>query len=168
MSKAALLVLFAAGCQLDLEVDEVRLTVRDIEVKPGGGLRAAKQSFAFDDLGAIQQLVDQGAEITFLGAELSATSGIDSMSFVEETHVALASADPMSELPPLSAYDCAGNCKHQGNKLEMTGGKQRASDYVRSGALLLDIDLVGALPGKPWTMDLDVVLGASLDYKLEP
>ena len=172
MSRFAIALLLTPGCQLahvEVEVEEVRLAYRDVEIKGAHGVRAAKQSFVFEDLAALEDLIGLGAKVSFAGAELRATAGIDTLGFVDETRIMLGSGDPMSNLQALTAYDCVGNCKSNGNKLEMAARNQHlANDYISSGSILLDIELIGEMPSRPWTADFDVVLAARIDYALEP
>jgi hypothetical protein len=172
MKQALLLCVIATGCRLaDVEVDveEVRLTYQNVEIIGARGIGAAKQSFVFAELEPIQDLVDYGATVSFVGAEMRATSGIDDLGFVEATSITFGSGDPMSKLPHVVAYDCAGNCQAHGRALVMASEhKHEANDYVRSGSILLDVDLIGAMPGQTWTMDLDVVLEARIDKTFDP
>ncbi|HVK86201.1 MAG TPA: hypothetical protein VM513_18905 [Kofleriaceae bacterium] len=157
-----------AGCQVQLDVEEVRLSYRNVEVKGGGnGMGASKHGFTFDDLSALEELVELGADIRFAGAELRATSGVDDMSFVDQLQLAVASADPDAGLPALVLYGCKGNCGAHGQGIEMKPEKKpHAGDYLGTGSLLIDLDIVGKLPGKPWTLDVDVVLEAHAEYEL--
>jgi hypothetical protein len=162
----ALLVVATTGCQVELEVDEVRLSYRDIEIEAINGHGAAKHSFAFEDLAAIRELVDLGAEVSFIGAELRATSGVDDMTFVDRLRITVAPGEG-SSLPDLVAYDCAGSCDARGRAMSMVPVHAlRATDYVGGGSIVVDLDLEGLMPGRPWTLDFDVVLSASLDYSL--
>jgi hypothetical protein len=151
-----------SGCAVDLEVEEVRLSYKNVEVKgiPGNGKGAAKHAFAFDDLSALQTLVDAGADISFVEAELHATSGVDDMSFVDKLQINIAET---------MLYGCDGTCDIRGRDIAMTPDKKhRANDYVSAGSLQLDFDLEGHLPGNKWTLDFDVVLSAELAYALDP
>lgn len=153
-----------AGCQVQLDVEEVRLGYRDVEVKGGGGgMGAVKHGFAFDDLGALRELVDLGADIRFVGAELRATSGVEDLSFVDQVQLAVASGAADAALPELVLYGCKGNCDVRGKGIAMTpAAKPKASEYLESGSLLIDLDIVGRLPGRAWTLDVEVVLEARL------
>lgn len=170
MSRALLLVVLATGCaSVNVEVEEVRIAYRDIEIKGATGVNAAKRSFVFEELGAIRELVDYGADVSFVGAELRATAGIDTLAFIEQTSITLGSGNPDSELPGFVAFGCAGNCEPRGAALKLPAERGHdATDYVSSGSLLLDVDLVGRMPGRPWTLDFEVVLEARLDTAVVP
>ncbi len=151
-----------SGCAVDLQVDEVRLSYKNVEVTgiPGNAKGAAKHEFAFDDLSALESLVDAGAEISFVGAELHATSGVDDMSFVDKLQINVAET---------VLYGCDGTCDIRGRDVDMKPEKKhRANDYVTAGALMIDFDIEGHLPGNKWTLDFDVVLSAELAYALDP
>lgn len=169
MLKSALLVVLATGCaNVNVEVEEVRIAYRDIEIKAGDGVHAANKSFVFEDLSAIRDLVDYGAEISFVGAELRATAGIDTLAFIEQTSITLDSGAADSALPSIVAFGC-GHCETRGPALTLPSqGKHDATSYVSSGSLLLGLDLLGRMPGRPWTLDFEIVLEARLDHALVP
>lgn len=156
------LSVLASGCAVDLAVEEVRMSYKNVEVKgvPGNAKGATQHAFAFDDLSALQTLVDAGAEISFVGAELHATSGVDDMSFVDKLEINVAET---------TLYGCDGTCEIRGRDVDMTPAKkQRANDYVNAGSLQIDFDIEGHLPGNKWTLDFDVVMSAELEYSVDP
>src|SRR6185436_10233683 len=109
------------GCPLldvEVEIPDVCLTYRNLQIPAApGGLTSAKQSFVFDDLSAAHDLTSKvDADLEFVRAEVRATSGIDSFSFVKAVHVVVASGDPDSKLPPLTIYNCDTDCAPDGNK----------------------------------------------------
>ena len=169
MLKSLLAVVVVAGCQVEVEVEDIRLTYHDAEIKGVGLGSAANRSFVFDDLSAIEELVDLGADVTFVGAELRATGGVESFSFIEQARITIASGDPAAGVTPVVVFDCAGDCATHGKAFAMQAAhRPHASDFVTSGSLRIDIDLVGHMPARAWNADFDVVLEARLDYTLEP
>lgn len=172
MSKLLCLLVLATGCQLaqvDVEVKSLRLTYHDVAMQDAHGAAAAQKSFAFDDLAAAQELVAHGGTVTFAGAELRATSGVDALTFVEGMDISLASGDPMAQLPALLVSECNGTCATHERSLELPAlGDADATPYVSTGSLLLDVGMRGRLPGKDWTVDFDLVLQGSLDYSVDP
>lgn len=158
-----------AGCTLadiELDVDEVRLTSAEVELKGFNGAAAAKHRFAFTDLAAVSDLLDVGAEVAFVGAELRATSGVDDLSFVEQLTITLASGDDTAGLAPVTAYHCAGNCAAHARSLEMSQTRAiRATDYLATGSLALELDVEGHLPGRPWTVVFEATFTAHLDHR---
>lgn len=158
-----------AGCTLadvELDVDEVRLTSAEVELKGLNGASAAKHRFAFTDLAAVSGLLDVGAEVAFVGAELRALSGVEDLEFVDQLTLTLASGDDTAGLAPLTAYHCAGNCAAHARSLEMTQPRAlEATDYLATGSLALEIDVAGHLPGRPWTVVFEAVFTAHLERR---
>jgi hypothetical protein len=166
-------LVFLPACPL-LEVQgdapEVCLTYSGIQVAPGTANKPTlNESFSFDDLKAIHDLQNLDASLAFVSARARATSGITDFSFVQGAHITVASGDPMSTLPPLTLYDCNGDCIPSGDTLEMPAAVQEnAIDYVKSDSILIDLDLTGQLPAQAWNMDVDVCMHAKVDLKVQP
>ena len=171
MSKLLCLLVLASGCQLaqvDVEVKELRLTYHDVAMQDAHGASAAQKTFAFADLAAAQELVAHGGTVTFAGAELRATSGVDALTFVDGMDITL-NGDPMAQLPALKVSECSGNCQAHEQSLDLPAlADADATPYVSTGSLLLDVGMRGRLPGKDWTVDFDLVLQGSLDYSVDP
>lgn len=172
MSKALFLVVFATGCQLaqvDVEVKELRLTYHDVAMPDTHGASAAQKSFAFADLSAAQELVAHGGTVTFAGAELRATGGVDALTFVDGMDITLASGDPKAQLPKRLVSECNGNCDAHDQSLDLPAMEDPdATPYVSTGSLLVDVGMRGRLPAKDWTLDFELVLQGTLDYSVDP
>jgi hypothetical protein len=162
------LLVLVAGCQLaqvDVDVQEVHLTYHDVSIRDAHGASAAHTDFTFDDLGALQKIVDDGGQLSFVGAELMAASGIDSLTFVDGMDIALGSGDPKADLPSMMLTTCNGNCKKHDNVLSMPAdGDVDATPYISTGKLLLGIGVRGKLPVTDWAVDLDIAMKGSLEY----
>ena len=64
---------------------------------------------------------------------------------------------------------CDGDCLPDGSTLSIPAAIQHdAVEYARSGALVVDLDVEGALPEISWTMDVDVCLTGNIRYTFEP
>jgi len=166
-------LVFLPACPLlevQTDVPEVCLTYPGIQV--AGATQdtpAIDESFSFDDLKAIHDLQNLDADLAFVSARARATSGISDFGFVQAAHIVVSSGDPMSMLPPLTLYDCNGDCIPDDATLEMPAAvQQNAIDYVKSNSILIDLDLTGQLPAQAWTMDVDVCMHAKVDVKVEP
>lgn len=152
---------------VEVDVDEVRVTSAEVELKGVNGAAAAKHRFTFTNLAALHELLDVGAELAFVGAELRATSGVDDLSFVEQLTVTIAAADATAGLAPITAYHCAGNCAAHARSLVMTQSRAvRATEYVSTGSLVLDLDVAGRIPGRPWTVTFEAVFSAHIEQGL--
>ena len=161
------------GCPLlDVEVDaeEVCLTYPNFQVPAvAGGQKHLNQSFVFDDLSAVKDIADLDANIEFVRANVRATSGIDNFNFIDAVHIVVASGDPASALPPMTMYDCDGDCAPEGDHLEIPAAVGNdAIKYLRSDSIKIDIDFEGDVPAIAWTADLDVCLKARAGYTLSP
>jgi hypothetical protein len=162
------------GCPLlevEVEIPEVCLTYPNLQIEAApAGLTSAKQSFVFDDLSAAHDLTGKlDADLEFVRAEVRATSGIDGFAFARAVHVVVSSGDPDSTLPPLTIYDCDGDCAPEGNKLAIPAEAGRnAIDYLRSNSLAIDLAFEGELPTTAWTMDIDVCMKARAGYTFSP
>jgi|GEM_PF-1492774 len=160
------------GCPLlniEAEVPEVCLSYPNLQVTNPTAQHSVKQSFVFDDLSAIHDLAKQDADLQFVRAEVRATSGVESFGFVQAVHVVVASGDPDSTLPPLTMYDCTGDCVPDGNALEIPAATgNNAIDYLRGDSVMIDLDFVGEIPAGTWTMDVDVCMKARAGYTVNP
>jgi hypothetical protein len=165
-------LLALSGCPLlDVRADvpEVCLTYPNLAVTTTAGLHSLHQSFAFDDLSAVHDLANRDANLKFVRAEVRATSGIDSFAFVDAVHVVVASGDPGTTLPPLTMYDCDGDCVPTGNTLDVPAAVgNNAIAYLRANSLVIDVDFQGVIPASTWTMDVDVCMAAQAGYTVSP
>jgi hypothetical protein len=83
--------------------------------------------------------------------------------------VSVASGDPESTLPTMSIVDCDGDCLPDGTTLSLPAETQQSAiEYVKTGSLVVDLDLRGALPAEAWTADVDVCMSGRFRYTLEP
>jgi hypothetical protein len=174
---ASLLVIGAGltllpGCPLlDIEADaqEVCLTYPNLQVPAAGGQTSITQRFAFDDLSAIHDLTKLDANLALIRAEVRATSGISDFTFVQAAHIVVSSGDPESTLPPLTMYDCNGDCDPEGARLVIPAATATdAIDYLRAGSVVIDLDFQGNVPSTEWTMDVDVCMKARASYTFSP
>lgn len=160
------------GCPLlniEAEVAEVCLSYPNLQVTSPTAQRSIRQSFVFDDLSAIHDLAKQDADLELVRAEVRATSGIENFGFVQAVHVVVSSGDPDTTLPPLTMYDCTGDCVPAGNALEIPAAAgNNAIAYLRGDSVLIDLDFVGEIPAGTWTMDVDVCMKARVSYTVSP
>lgn len=160
------------GCPLlnvEADVPEVCLSYPNLEVTSPTAQTSIKQSFGFDDLSAIHDLAKQDADLEFVRATVRATSGVENFGFVRAVHVVVSSGDAGSTLPPLTMYDCTGDCVPDGNTLDIpaTVGTN-AIEYLRGDSVLIDLDFEGEIPAGTWTMDVDVCMKARAGYTVNP
>jgi hypothetical protein len=173
LSSAALLAGLATlpGCPLadvTADVPDVCLTYPNLQIQTPA-VTSATQSFVFDDLSNVRDLVKQDASLQFIRAELRVTSGLDNLDFVQAVHVVVSSTDPATPLPPLTIYNCDGDCVPDGNTLELPAGlAENAIDYLRSNSIKVDLSFVGQIPAASWTMDVDVCMKGSASYTVSP
>jgi hypothetical protein len=157
------------GCPLadvSADVPDVCLTYPNLQIQTPA-VKSATQSFVFDDLSKVHDLVKQDASLQFIRAELRVTSGLEDLDFVQAVHVVV--SDPGTELPPLTIYNCDGDCVPDGNTLELPAGlAQNAIDYLRSNSVQVDLSFVGEIPAASWTMDVDVCMKGSASYTVSP
>jgi hypothetical protein len=160
------------GCPLvDIEADvpEVCLSYPNLQIPAQKGLTSLKQSFAFDDLSKVHDLAQLDAKLEFVRAEVRVTGGVESLAFIEAVHIVVSSGDPGTTLPPMTMYDCDGNCVPDGAKLEVPAALGNdAIDYLRSDSIIIDLDFRGQIPPTDWTMDVDVCMKARAGYTLSP
>lgn len=161
-----------AGCPLlDVQADipEVCLTYPNLVVPATPGVTSIAQSFTFNDLSAVHDLANRDASLHFVRAEIRATSGITDFSFVHAARVVVASGDPGTTLPPLTMYDCNGDCAPDGDRLEVPAAAGNdAIAYLRSNSIIIDLAFQGTIPTASWTMDVDVCMSAHAGYTLAP
>jgi hypothetical protein len=118
------------------------------------------------NLSAIQSLASLVSDLQFVRVDATAVSGISDFTFVQAAHVTIASGDPSSTLPTLDVYDCDGDCDPTGDTLSVPSTlQQSAIDYVESGSVVLDFQMVGEPPTNDWTMDIDVCFRGELGYQ---
>jgi hypothetical protein len=160
------------GCPLlDIQADapEVCLTYPNLQIPPGPGLTSLHKTFVFDDLSSVRDITKLDGNLTFVRADVRATSGIDSFGFVDAAHVMVSSGDPATTLPPLTIYDCDGDCAPAGNELELPAAvASNALDYLRETSIVIDLDFEGRVPETAWTMDVDVCMKAQAGYTFSP
>ena len=161
------------GCPLlDVEADvpEVCLTYPNLMIPATPAQSSIQQSFVFDDLSAVHDLTDKlDANLEFVRAEVHLTSGAESLAFVEAVKIVVSSGDPDSTLPPMTMYDCDGNCAPAGDRLVIPAGVgNNAIDYLRSNSIMIDIDFRGQIPSTAWTMDVNVCMKAKAGYTFSP
>jgi hypothetical protein len=160
------------GCPLlniEAEVPEVCLSYPNLQFTSPGVQSSIKQSFVFDDLSAVHDLAKQHADLEFVRAEVHATSGVENLGFVRAVHVVVSSGDPGSALPPLTMYDCSGDCVPDGNTLEIPAAVgANAIEYLRGDSVLIDLDFEGEIPAGTWTMDVNVCMKGRASYTVNP
>jgi hypothetical protein len=160
------------GCpllQVEADVPEVCLHYPNLQIQTPPGLTSAKQSFVFDDLSAAHDLTELDANLEFVRAEIRATSGIENFQFIDAVHVVVSSGDPASTLPPMTMYDCDGNCAPEGNKLVVPAALAHdAIEYLKSNSIIIDLEFQGEIPAASWSMDIDVCMKARADYTVSP
>ena len=158
------------GCPLlsiEADVPEVCLSYPNLQVMTDKGVSSIKQTFVFDDLSAVHDLTELDANLEFVRAEIHTTG--TALDFIEAVHVVVSSGDADSDLPPLTMYDCDGDCVPEGNKLEIPASVGRdAIEYLKSNSIIIDLDFQGEIPASSWTMDVDVCMKARADYTVSP
>lgn len=163
--------LLLPGCPLaDIQADvpEVCLTYPNLQVTTDAAT-SVTQSFVFDDLSAVHDLAKQSANLQFVRAEVHLTSGVENLSFIDAVHVVVSSEDPGATLPPLTIYDCDGDCVPTGDTLEIPAAvANNAIDYLRANAIKIDLSFQGQIPAASWTMDVDVCMRGSAGYTVRP
>jgi len=174
LSRFALLGLGLAmlpGCPLlevEAEVPEICLTYPNLAVQTPA-LPSISQSFVFDDLSAVHDLVKQEASLEFVRAELRVTSGLDNLAFVDSVSIVVASGDPDTKLPPMTMYHCDGDCAPDGNAIKLSAAAEHnAIDYLKENSIKIDLDFRGEIPAASWTMDIDVCLKGKAGYTVSP
>ena len=160
------------GCPLltiEADVEEVCLRYPNLKIDNATAASSITESFVFDELSDIHELAEQDADLQFVRAEIRATSGVENLAFIRSVKVVVSSADPGTTLPPLTMYDCDGNCVPDGAALEIPAGLgSNAIEYLRSDAIAIDIDFEGEIPAGSWTIDVDVCMKARAAYTVSP
>jgi hypothetical protein len=161
-----------AGCpvlNVEADVPEVCLTYPNLAVTATQGQGSLSQRFTFSDLSAVHDLASHDASLHFVRAAVRVTSGLTSLAFVDALRVVVSSGDPGTTLPPLTMYDCSGDCVAAGDTLELPAAAGNdAIAYLRSSSLVIDLDFQGTIPAASWTMDVDVCMSARAGYTLSP
>jgi hypothetical protein len=164
----ALLVL--SGCpflEVSAEIGEVCVTYNNVQIDGVDGA-VVQRSFTADDLGQLTTLVEQDAELSFVRAEIRAVGGA-SIGFVSAAKVAIASGNPDSTLPTLPIVECDGDCLPDGPSLAIPVDVQHSAvEYVKTGSLVIDLEMRGELPRDAWMADVDVCMTGRFRYALEP
>ena len=170
MTRSALLAFGLAmlpGCPLlevEAEVPEVCLTYPNLAVQTPE-LPSISQSFVFDDLSKVHDIVKQDATLEFVSAELRVTSGLDNLAFVHKVDIVVASGDPDTVLPQLTMYHCDGDCAPEGNAITLSAAAgHNAIEYLKEDSIMIDLTFVGEIPAASWTMDIDVCLKGKAGY----
>ena len=162
------LVFPLAGCpllQIEAEVSEVCVTYANVEIEGVAGDRV-QHSFTATDLGALQEFVDQDAELSFTRVAIRSGSAFGR---VDAASVTVASGDPEATLPTLAIVECAGDCVPDGATLDIPAAVQHSAvEYVKTGSLVVEMDLRGQLPAEAWTADVDVCMTGRFSYTVEP
>lgn len=160
------------GCPLltiEADVEEVCLRYPNLKIENPTATSSITESFVFEDLSDIHELAEQDASLEFVRAEIRATAGVENLGFIRAVRVVVSSADPGTTLPPLTMYDCDGDCVPQGAALVIPAGiGANAIEYLRSDAVAIDIDFDGEIPAGSWTIDVDVCMKAHVAYTLSP
>lgn len=161
------------GCPLlDVEVDaeEVCLSYPNFQVPAvAGGQKKINQTFVFDDLSAVKDLTDLDANVEFVRAEVRATSGITNFDFIHAVHIVVSGGTADASLPPMTMYDCNGDCVPEGDRLEIPAAVGNdAIKYLRADSIQIDVAFEGDVPAVEWTADLDVCLKARAGYTFSP
>lgn len=169
MKLLALCVPFLAGCpllEIEASIEEVCVTYRDVEIVGVVGDHI-QHSFTTGELGELQGLAEQDAEMSFTRVTLRAHGG--ELTTVSSARVAVASGDPESTLPTLPIVECDGDCLPDGNTLAIPAATQHSAvAYVATGSLVIDLELRGQLPAEAWTADVDVCMNGRFRYAVEP
>jgi hypothetical protein len=160
------------GCpllEIEADVPEVCLSYPNLQIETTKGASSLKETFVFDDLSAAKDLTELDADLEFVRAEVRATSGIENFAFVRAVRVVVSSGDPASTLPPLTMYDCDGNCVPEDNRLVIPAALAAdAIEYLKSDSIAIDLDFEGEVPASSWTMDVDVCMKARASYTFSP
>jgi hypothetical protein len=158
-----------SGCPLvevEVAAEEVCLAYADVQVDGfvGDGLATVHERFVVDDLEELHRITDLDADVAFVRAQLLARSGIASFDFVASAKVTI-SVDGDATLPPLTLYQCDGDCAPEGGTLDMIPSVQHdALAYLRADAVVIDVELVGAPPRAAWSLDAAVCFETRATY----
>ena len=157
------------GCPLvDVEVDvpEVCLTYPNLQVQTPAQ-SSISESFVFDDLSAVHDVVREDASLEFVRAEIRVASGLDNLAFVDSVKIVVSSNDAGSTLPPMTMYECDGDCAPDGKVLKLSaGGARNAIDYLKQDSIKIDLDFHGEIPAASFALDIDVCLKGSASHSV--
>jgi hypothetical protein len=176
LSKSALVLgiglAMLPGCpllEIEADVPEVCLHYPNLQIETTKGASSLKETFVFDDLSAARDLTELDADLEFVRAEVRATSGIENFAFVRSVQVVVSSGNPDSTLPPLTIYDCDGDCVPEDNRLVIPAAvAANAIAYLKTDSIAIDLDFQGEVPASSWTMDVDVCMKARAGYTFSP
>lgn len=158
------------GCPLlDIQADvpEVCLSYPNLEVTNPVPQSSAKQTFTFDDLSKVHDVLDKNADVEFVRAEIKATSGIPNFDFVQAAKVSVSATD--GSLPAMTMYSCDGDCVPDDDTLEIPASLgNNAIEYLRKDSITIDLDFHGQIPVGTFTMDVNVCLKGSAGYQVNP
>ncbi len=165
-------VITSSGCPLlevEVKTQEVCLQYRGLEVPAADGSGSAHVEFVFEDFGALEGLAKLDGDVTFVRAKLHATSGVTDFGFLSAVRGTVAGGDPAANLPEATVIDCAGDgCVREGASLAVDAASEiDAMDYLRSNSIAITLDVTGALPTAPWTMDVEICVAGVLTYAQE-
>lgn len=164
------LALLPACPLLDVTADaqEVCLSYPNLKVPAApAGLTDADQAFSFNDLSKIHDLTKLDANLELVRAEIHAVSGISDFSFIQAAHLSVSSGDANSTLPPVTMFNCDGDCDPNGATLEIPATEaNNVVDYLRTDSIKVDVSFKGQLPNVDWMMNVDVCFKASASYKV--
>jgi len=165
------LALLPTGCPLldvETQVQDACLTYKNVMVDAvPAGQTEIHQTFAFDDLGPVHDLLkmDDGASVHFVAAKTTAVSGITDFTFVQAAHVSMSS----DTLPELAVYDCADDCVSTDDTMSIpTSVQDNALEYLKGDSIMVDMAFTGQLPTMAWTMNVDMCFDAQAGYTVNP
>jgi hypothetical protein len=171
-TRSAVLLLGLAvlpGCPLldvEAEVPEVCLSYPNLSVQTPE-LPSATQSFVFDDLSKVHDIVKQEANLEFVRAQIRVTSGLDNLDFIDAVNIVVSSGDPDTKLAPLTMYHCDGDCAPEGDTLTLpAGAAHNAIDYLKEDSIKIDLEFHGRIPAASWTMDIDVCMKGRAGFQV--
>lgn len=163
------LALLPTGCPLldvQTDVQEACLTYKDVHVDAAAdGETTFHQMFAFDDLGPIHDVlaIDEGAEVHFVSAKMTATSGISDFSFIHSANLSLST----ESMPELDVYRCDGDCLGADSTLAIpTTVQDNALEYLKGDSVAVDMAFDGEMPTTAWTMNVEMCFSAKAGYSL--
>lgn len=158
------------GCPLlDIQADvpEVCLSYPNLEITNPIPQSSAKQTFTFDDLSKVHDVLQKNANVEFVRAEIVASAGIENLDFVQGVKVAVSATD--GSLPAMTMYSCDGDCVPDGNALEIPASLAgNAIEYLRKDSITIDLDFRGEIPVGTFTLDVNVCLKGSASFEVTP
>jgi hypothetical protein len=166
----AVLLLALPACPLvdaEADVQSACVTYQGVQVDAMPQVSGTlEKSFAVSELDALKTLADDGFQLGFESADVRATSGITDLGFVQAADVSVTSGSADSTLPPFD-FTCT-NCGSATDELDVApvGSGADAEDYMKSGSLIITLDLTGMPPDVAWTMDIDVCVTGTASYEL--